>query len=303
MIIEATITKTPNACRDVISVRGVCGGVTYPYYLDSYGISLNKASKLADSSMITAKALVEEAVDTAWGDVFSDLRIDGFKVNGVQRVYKTKFLTTLETAGTYTRDIERKCDIEKIYLGYTSVKVDGTLTIRISAIVDGTETVFYNDDLTDETVKVNIETYFDSDEVTIKVIATGAGSMYLSDANEPFIYDAYTECAESLFYCKYWNYLVKAVMYKATAHILNASLFSDRYNDLIVYKKDEIALRVAQLDSTFNLLNREQRINEKGLYQLEIININDKLKEIVKQSYCTCCFECDNVISSSISIP
>ena len=32
-------------------------------------------------------------------------------------------------------------------------------------------------------------------------------------------------------------------------------------------------------------------------------NINLKLKQIVKDSYCTCCFECDNVINSSISIP
>ena len=98
-------------------------------------------------------------------------------------------------------------------------------------------------------------------------------------------------------------HLVKAVMYKSAAFILNASLFSDRYNDLIVYKSNEIALRISQLDSSLNLLGKDGRINEKGKYQLEIENINNKLKEIVKQSYCTCCFKCDNVISSSISIP
>ena len=92
-------------------------------------------------------------------------------------------------------------------------------------------------------------------------------------------------------------------MYKASANILNSSLFSDRYNDFIVYKKDEIAIRIAQLDNSLNLLATTDRINSKGLYQLEIIKINDKLKEIVKQSYCTCCFKCDNVISSSITIP
>ena len=52
-------------------------------------------------------------------------------------------------------------------------------------------------------------------------------------------------------------------MYKAAANILNASLFNDRYNDFIIYKKENIALRVAQLDSTLNLLNNENKINKK----------------------------------------
>ena len=35
----------------------------------------------------------------------------------------------------------------------------------------------------------------------------------------------------------------------------------------------------------------------------EIENINLKLKEVVKRSKCTCCFECDQIISSKISLP
>ena len=78
------------------------------------------------------------------------------------------------------------------------------------------------------------------------------------------------------------SYLVNAVMYKASANILNSSLFSDRYNDLIVYKKRRDCIRIAQLDSSLNGLPTDFRIRNKGFYQLEIIKINDKLKEIVK---------------------
>ena len=92
-------------------------------------------------------------------------------------------------------------------------------------------------------------------------------------------------------------------MYKATAVILNANLFSDRYNDIVIYQKDNIAIRIAQLDSSYNLLNGENKLASKSLYQQEIENINLKLKEVVKRSKCTCCFECDQIISSKISLP
>lgn len=303
MIISSTINKSSNACRDVISVRGVCGTATYPYYLDSLGISLNKASKLADSATISGKALIDEALDTGWGNALSDLRADGFKVSGVRTSAKAVFGSDLVGAGTYTFSVDRTCDIETIFANSIKIKTDGLLSVKLSVIYDSTETVFYEDDLDSEELKVNIDSSFNTDTLLFKVIATGAGSLVKSTSGDVILVDSYTQCSESLFYCKYWNYLVPAVMYKATAYILNTSLFSDRYNDFIVYKKDEIALRVAQLDSSYNLLNKEMRINEKGLYQLEIAKINDKLKEIVKQSYCTPCFECDNIISSRITIP
>ena len=75
-----------NACRDVIGIKGVCSD-TYAHYLDSLGISLSKAAKLADSSKQSAREFVEEAVEEAWGHVFSDLKIQGFVVQGVRHQY------------------------------------------------------------------------------------------------------------------------------------------------------------------------------------------------------------------------
>ncbi len=303
-VINTTITNPTMACKDVIGVRGLCNNTT-PYLLDSLGISLNKASKLADSSMITGRQLIDESIESAWSDVFSDLRINGFMVNGVRKIFKSELLDTLTNVVTYTVELSRTCDIENIYLNSVKLKSDGEVNLVLSLIYNGMENVLYNDTLEDETLTVNLDSIINADSVVIKVVATGSGSLYQSN-NGVISYNGYTECSESIFYCKYWNILVKAVMYKAAAHILNSSLFSDRYNDFVVYKKDEIALRVSQLDSTFNLLTQVGNTvtgNGKGLYQLEIIKINDKLKQIVKQSYCTCCFECDNVISSRITIP
>lgn len=302
-IVDSSIVVTPNACRDVIGVKGLCT-TTYPYYLDTLGISINKASKLADSSMITAKNLVDESVEMAWGDVFGDIRADGFNVNGVQRNYENFFTeSNFKNAGVYTQTIYTDCDIEQIYLGKLNVVVTGTLNITLTSNADGLITTMYSGSVTDETLTININNSYAYSKVIFTLTATGTGQMLSTTDSNVIKLNAYTECSEKLFYCKYWAYLVKAVMYKATAHILNSSLFSDRYNDLIVYKRDEIALRIAQLDSSFNLLNATNRINEKGLYQLEIEKINSKLKEIIRQSYCTCCFKCDNVISTSISIP
>ena len=64
-----------------IGVLGLCD--TYSHYLDSYGISLIKSAKIADSSFLTGKKLVDEMVDMAWHSVFNDLQISGFKLKGV----------------------------------------------------------------------------------------------------------------------------------------------------------------------------------------------------------------------------
>lgn len=300
--IESNIKREKFACRDVIGVRGICDK-TYPYNLDLLGISLNKAAKLADSAMITGRELVQESVEFAWEQVMKDLRIDGFLVNGVQKIYKNNFTSDFITGNSFSTSFTRNCDIQRIFFNYISFKVSGTLNVVLSINIDGTTQELFNDDATDETVKVNIDTAISADSITFNITTTGSGNLYSTDDNKVFQYDGYLECSEKLFYCKYWNYLITAAQYKAAAQILNTSLFSDRYNDLIIYKKEEIALRVAQLDNTYNLLNKENQIGKAGLYQLEIENINLRLKQIVKNSKCSCCFECDQFIKSEISIP
>ena len=300
--VTADVSITPNRCRDVIGVRGLCA-TTFPYYLDTLGISLSKTAKLADSSAVTARQLVEDAVEFAWGEVFSDLRIDGFRVGGIRETINPIFTDETLGAGTYTFTVEKNCDIEQIFIGVLKIKAIGDVNISLTSQYNGSTANVYGDPLSDETLIVTIDNHYPYDSITFTAVISGDGVVQMTSDGGIMAVNAHTECSEKLFYCKYWMHLVKAVMYKSAAFILNASLFSDRYNDLIVYKSNEIALRISQLDSSLNLLGKDGRINEKGKYQLEIENLNNKLKEIVKQSYCTCCFECDNVISSRITIP
>jgi len=300
--VTAELVIPTNKCRDVIGVRGLCA-TTYPYYLDTLGISLSKTAKLADSSAVTARQLVEDAVEFAWGEVFSDLRVDGFRVGGIRETINPIFTDETLGAGTYTFTVERNCDIEQIFIGVLKIKAIGDVNISLTSQYNGSTANVYGDPLSDETLIVTIDNHYPYDSITFTAVISGDGVVQMTSDGGIMAVNAHTECSEKLFYCKYWMHLVKAVMYKSAAFILNASLFSDRYNDLIVYKSNEIALRISQLDSSLNLLGKDGRINEKGKYQLEIENINNKLKEIVKQSYCTCCFECDNVISSRITIP
>ncbi len=300
--VTAQLVIPTNKCRDVIGVRGLCA-TTYPYYLDTLGISLSKTAKLADSSAVTARQLVDDAVEFAWGEVFSDLRVDGFRVGGIRETINPTFTDQTLGPGTYTFKIERNCDIEQIFVGVLKIKAIGDVNISLTSQYNGSTASVYGDTLSDETLIVTIDNHYPYDSITFTSVVSGSGVVQMTSDGGIMAINAHTECSEKLFYCKYWMHLVKAVMYKSAAFILNASLFSDRYNDLVVYKSNEIALRISQLDSSLNLLGKDGRINEKGKYQLEIENINNKLKEIVKQSYCTCCFECDNVISSRITIP
>ena len=300
--VTADVSITPNMCRDVIGVRGLCA-TTYPYYLDTLGISLSKTAKLADSSMVTARQLIDESVEFAWGEVFSDLRVDGFRVAGIRDSVNPIFTDQTLGEGTYTFTVERNCDIEQIFIGVLKIKAIGDVNISLTSQYNGSTSAVFGDSLSDETLIVTIDNHYPYNSISFTAVVSGTGEVQMTSDGGIMAVNAHTECSERLFYCKYWMHLVKAVMYKAAAFILNASLFSDRYDDLVIYKSNEIALRISQLDSSLNLLRNDGRINEKGKYQLEIENINNKLKEIVKQSYCTCCFECDNLISSRITIP
>lgn len=292
----------PNACRDVIGVKGVCDE-TYPYNLDTLGLSLSKIAKLADSASVTAAQLLSDALEHGWTSVFSDLKVQGFKVPGVTRRLKNDFLETTLPIGTYEHEFSRGCEFEQFYFNTVSLKADGEVSVVLTLTYDGTELELLDDTITDETVNIYIDSPFPAEDVTITLVATGSGTLY-STGDHPIKYDGYLECSERLFYCRYHEILVPAVMLKTTAFILNNSIFNDRYNDQQTYKREDAAIRVAQLDSSLNMLNSENRINKYGLYQQEIDKINDKLKAIVNSGcHCGCCFECAEYISSRITIP
>lgn len=299
----------PKSCRDVIGIKGVCS-TTYPYNLDSLGISLSKAAKLADSSKITAKEFVEEAVEQAWGHVLSDLKVQGFMVQGVKYKYKNDFIDDTTTGNAHSITLTRGCEFEQFFFNKVKLKVSGELDVVLNLNYNGTELELYSGALEDETLTVTVDSPFPYEEVELTLTTTGTGQIYETNNGTPIWFDAYRACSEKEFFCSYHDMLVDAVMYKAAALILNNALFNDRYNDILAFQRNDIAIRVSQLDSSLNLLNSENRINKYGLYQQEIEKANDKLKAIVTKYYtnmyeydCGCCFECAEYITSKLAIP
>jgi hypothetical protein len=302
----------PKACRDSIGIKGVCS-TTYPYNLDSLGISLSKAAKLADSSKLTAKEFVEEAVEDAWGSVFSDLRVQGFMVQGVKYTYKHEFRTDTTAEASYTDTYTRGCEFEQFFINKVKLKAVGDVTVALTLTYGSTAVTLYSGALSDETLTVTVDSPFPYEEIEFGLTVSGTGELYKANGDSPIAVDGYRECSENLFYCRYHDYLVQAVMYKAAAMILNNAIFNDRYNDVLAFQRNDIAVRIAQLDSSLNVLPNPEKINKYGLYQQEIEKINDKLKQIVKRLYthsdnyyqdgCGCCFECAEYISTKTVIP
>jgi len=279
------------SCKSKIGVRGLCD-TDYTHYLDIYGISLNKASKLSDSSTLNAKELIEQSVQLAWENVFNDIKIKGFKFAGIQNSYESKFVAGLSNK---TLVLTRSCEYEVFAIQKISVYGENQ-TVNFKILADGVEVYSYNDLINGETL-FEFSQNIDADKLEL-VIDT---ELLNTTNGTPFKVLINTECDESLLYCKYEKYLINAVILKASAIILNTLFFSDRYNDLILYSKDDVAIRISQLDSEYNLLNPENKINKKGLYQLELDKINEKLNNIIDK--CSCCFECSDIIQTKITIP
>lgn len=278
-----------NGCIN-IGVEGLCSD--YEHNLNAYGISLNKASKIADSAFVTGKNLVETMIDKAWNDVFSDISIDGFKLKGITKSINSFFLqsTTTQNSFSYTFDV---CNYESIKLKKLSIKVIGTLDVNLS--INNYNTV---GTYTDETIDISNVLLFD-ESVIITLITNGTGSLLFSDLGYPFEISLEKFCNEKRFFCQYSDWLVEAVKIKASALILNNAIFSDRYNDFILYNSENISLRVGQLDSSLVVLENQK----KGLYQLEIQKINKKLDDIIKYNKCKdCCFECANYYETKITM-
>ena len=61
--------------------------------------------------MVMATSLLTKSINDAWGFVFSDLRADGFNVNGVQNKRNLSLQDEYVGEGIYTFEVDRKCDI------------------------------------------------------------------------------------------------------------------------------------------------------------------------------------------------
>lgn len=289
---------TEKYCYSSIGVRGLCD--SYTSYLDDYGISLNKASKIADSSKITGKQLIDDSVKMAWKAVLSDISIAGFKFKGITEVINSKYNNGI--ANVFSFSISRNCDFEAIVLQKVKINILTIADISFDIVADG-DVIFNSTQL-----GVSGQITFDFEKQaldydTVELVITTSGNLESTDNNTPFLMNAYLICDERILFCNYLDILEDAVKIKASAIILNNTIFNDRYNDLILYKSSEVAIRVSQLDSSLNLLNGDNKINQKGLYQLEIDKLSIKLKGILDKYKCSCCFECQSNYRTIISLP
>lgn len=261
---------------------------------------MSKTAKLADSSKITGKELIDSSVKMGWKCVLTDLSINGFKFKGVTKLLKSHY--DGDNATNFTLKINRNCDFESLNLKVVNLFARSISDVTFTIHGDGV--LLYTSTLTAQLGAFSFDfgkQAINAHETILTVTSTG--DLANTTNGSPFLLNAYLICDERILFCQYSDILEEAVKIKASAIILNSSIFSDRYNDLIVYKSTEIALRISQLDSSLNLLNGENKINKKGLYQLEIEKLSIKLKEILVQYKCGCCFECQSAYNTLISIP
>lgn len=271
------------ACESI----GVRGCSEYDHYLDTYGVTMNTASKLSNT---TGKELTETLVNEAWRIVFNDLSIDGFKLKGISDSLISKF--TNDTSNSNDSISVEACMYEIVDLKYLNIKIIGTLDVQFTlngVVTSGTYT-----DQTIEIAPAQLK-YLD-----FSIKSTGTGMLQVSENGYPFEISYNVKCEPKLFFCEYSEWIIEAVKIKASALILNSSIYSERYNDFVIYKGDKIKDRIVQLDSSFDVWSEERR---DGLYQNELKNINNKLKSILKNNKCNCCFECNNIFETKIVTP
>ena len=295
------------SCIDNLGLKGVCD-TTRPYLLDTIGISLKKAALLADSSSITGKELFENSKKLAYDILKNDISFDGFKMIGiVASLNNTINRTSLINSYTiYEKEIKRECDLQSIYVQDVCIGIIGKADVVVKIISDDIYT-YYNSTIEDEKATIFIDSSFDSESLTIRVEVTPiTPSISISTDNDDlgFRYMANIQCSEDILLSKYCGYWMMALMYKTAAIILNNIHGNDRYNDMIAYGASDIKMRIAQLDSSLNVMPKELTpINGGGLYQQELSKIDRKMKAIIKESRCSCCFECSGVASEHIHIP
>jgi len=298
------------SCIDSVGMKGVCGDAAHPYYIDSIGISLQKTAKLADSAFITGKELFEESKKLAYEAIKSDISIDGMKMAAVDS-YNNKLTETIDISETqiYSKTIERNCQLEAICVHDIILKIIGNAKVVVSIVSHDTY-IYYNENVSNKEIKVVIDSCFDSDSINIIVdisplLGDGDTHITIGYGNSiGFGYNARVQCSMDILICKMWSIWAMALMYKTAALILNNVIFNDRYNNIIAYQKEDIKARIAQLDSSMNLLPKEiMPSRDGGLYQQEIKKINDALVKIAKDSNCQCCYTCAGMPQAQIAIP
>lgn len=285
-------------CANIIGMRGLCEATDTRYYVDDYGISLNLASKLAHDSFQSGRELFLSKLALAWRIVENDIAVNGFNFNKVLHTYQNKFTTQItdQTETTFPNS----CVNAGVWINYFKVKVIGTGTLRV--LLNGTDIFITNpslpsapNDVSDETVTLTVDAYI-PDNSTLEIISTG---VTIQDAGGTFAeVSGYIKCDKSYYLCKYSDLIVFAVIYKLCALILNEQLLNPRYNDFIAYSNEgnQLALKIAQLDTSLTLVTFEELPQKKGAYQREL----ESISKILPVPKCDCCFECEGTVKFDI---
>ena len=267
-------------------MRGICDASSVKYYTDDYGVGLYHASKLAQGANHTGKDLFNSKLTLAWNIVLSDILLDGFQFDKVIEDISTSFNDGYNTETSVS--INNGYEYASTYINYLIFKVTGTGTLNVS--INGVDV--FNDTVSNEDIRIDINANIE-DETTISI--THNGTIQLTDADgNPFLISGYIKCNKEKYLCRYADVLALAVLSKLCALILNEYLLNSRYNDVKAYSNEEnqLAIKLSQLDNTFNLLPLEQLPNRKGMYQREL----EKISKIIKPLMCDICFECEGAV-------
>ena len=295
----------------IIGINGLCENKTYKVVLDSLGISLFKASKIADERYITGKRLIEEKINEAWKDTFKDITFNGFEANkilSVVEVGEAKENILPPNAGYFGLKLSQfqGCSkLSRIYISniYIHTKVGGETSIILKR--NGQE--LFRQDFTaqDETIaEIAFNDYVDDiteiliDRTNISVYDTTISTscdcqshlLKVDGDGNGLTLDVQIRCDKTAYLCQFVDKIADAVKYKATAMILHEVYSSTRFNDVINIERENAIEKMAWLDSTYNLLKydpgTDSSYRPQGMYQKELKKIN------IPTPKCKCCMYC-----------
>lgn len=299
-------------CYDgIIGINGLCEGTNYKILLDELGVSLFKASKIADERYITGKKLIESKIRQAWTDTFKDIAFNGFEANkilSVVEVGEVKENIISPESGYFSLKLSqyKGCSkLSRIYISsiYIHTKVGGDTSLILKR--NGNE--LFRQDFTaqDETiaeiafndyVEDGTEVLIDRTNITVYDTTTATSCdcqshlLKIEGEGNGLTLDVQVRCDKTAYLCQFVDKIADAVKYKATAMILHEVYNSTRFNDIVNIERENAIEKMAWLDSTYNLLRYDPGTNSnykpQGMYQKEINKLN------IPAPKCKCCMEC-----------
>jgi hypothetical protein len=284
-----------------------CGN-NYKYYLDDYGLSLLRATKIVDDKFDNAKDFINKLINQSWTETFEDITFDGFNANKILNdvsygdIDKSGYFTGTKTT-TFTLD--DSCNLGSFYTSQLNVyvKTGGATTIQI---IQGTVvSELYNDTSESDTIIELAINDFVDDIFQIKIITTGEiwtgisngdclcgnAPYYTIEAEDDLIAFNLTfqvRCNKIPHLCKYVDLIAPIVINKIMGKIWFWLYTTDAFSNTVNSEKEKAISMMVYFDSNYiNLISTERNPNEKqGQYQIGLNKLN------IPKPTCQCCMEC-----------